>query len=133
VKCQATTEAGGACKFTARHSGYCDVHHPDPEERTRILSERGRKGGKSYAKNKAKRTVDVSLATAAEIRSYLETLAADALSGRNQAQRITAGRGVAQTAMELLKVTELERENADLLAFIEKHHPDAKPILRAVK
>jgi len=128
---KAHCQCSPTCRFMAVDGEpYHLSHDPRPEkreERSRALAERGRAGQqKQMERSAARRRAKVPLSTAAEIREFLEKLAALAEgSGADVVARVKAGVQAAQAAAALLK-DELEKQAKEIAELLERYPQLAK-------
>lgn len=135
-KCSSLTKAGSPCRMGLWNAtGLCIGHAAaagDLEAKA-MLAARGRSGVAQMQANRARRQPGESkMRTVEDLQTLVEreTLhvrrsGADATSRANTVAKLVS------LAMELLKVGELARENAELKALLLERHPELRKHLRA--
>jgi hypothetical protein len=129
MACSATTKAGKPCRWATFLDRDTCVSHSAQAGDEDALAEMRARNGKSRAAQEAsrrRRADPVPLATAVQIRNYVEELAGQARgAGGDVSKRVSAGVAAALCAARLLE-RELEKNAADLRKLIEAHPTEAR-------
>ena len=128
MKCSALNREGAPCSFPAnRNTGLCLAHDPSRRDEK---SANGRIGGSILKRP----PIDpFPLRTLDDVRTLLEKTALEVFNSRAEAtHRASAICRLAQLALDVIKAGDLQTENDRLRDFIEKHHPGAQKLLKAV-
>lgn len=134
--CGAPTNNGKTCKFTTDHpSGLCLQCDPARTEEWKAEARRRASLGGTVsgaARQRPKRTT-CRLRSSTDVLELIERTTLRVENSKGKVTELAAAIAkLASLANEVIKVGIVERENAELKAFIAAHMPEAKGALKAV-